>query len=152
MNLASSLPLVILIVVVVGLRARRTMTSQLVRPVMLIGRLVVLTLLSIVILLSMVPQTMMFLGIIIGLGIGFGLAFFGLRHTQFEKASGGLRYRANPYIGGIVLLLVGQKLHCFHEQTWHCPWANRTNPWMQSISLASVSLWPWMMWTPRMGS
>ena len=106
MNLASSLPLVILIVVVVGLRARRTMTSQLVRPVMLIGRLVVLTLLSIVILLSMVPQTMMFLGIIIGLGIGFGLAFFGLRHTQFEKASGGLRYRANPYIGGIVLLLV----------------------------------------------
>ena len=106
MNLASSLPLVILIVVVVGLRARRTMTSQLVRPVMLIGRLVVLTLLGIVILLGMVPQIMMFLGIIVGLGIGFGLAFFGLRHTQFETASDGLRYKTNPYIGGIVVLLV----------------------------------------------
>ena len=106
MNLASALPLAILIVVVVGLRARRTMTSQLVRPVMLIGRLVVLGLLSIVLLLGMVPQTMMFLGIVIGLGIGLVLAFYSLKHTQFESAHDGLRYKTNPYIGGIVLLLV----------------------------------------------
>lgn len=106
MHLVSILPLLVLILVVVGLRARRTMTSQPVRPTMLIVRIVILTLVGILLLFGLVPQISLLLGLGIGLAAGLALAFYSLKHTQFDNTGGEVRYKANPYLGGLVVLLL----------------------------------------------
>jgi hypothetical protein len=102
---AELLPVILIIAVMLGFRARRTMTIQPLRPVMLIGRMVVLALLAVIILLNSTPQWIIYGGGFLGLASAWIFSHYTLRLTRFEKNQEGLTYRTNPYIGGIVVIV-----------------------------------------------
>lgn len=90
-------------------RIRRSFGRQPWRPKATIFRLVLLTLaaLGITSAAVFVPHTA--LGIVIGAVIGAALGLLALRHTHVAWTNGRRTYHPNPYIGGLLsVLLVGR--------------------------------------------
>ncbi len=110
MSSVELLPIILIIAVILGLRARRTMTVQPVRAVMLIGRMVILALLAAVVALNSTPNWMLYASALAGLGAAWLASQYSLRLTRFEKTQEALAYRTNPYVGAAVIALTVVRL------------------------------------------
>lgn len=105
-HLITVLPIVVIVLGVLFLRIRRTMTPQPVRSPMLISRMIMLAVLGALVGGGLIATRSVILAIVAGIVVGIGGAFFSLNYTQWDTTGPEVRYKANPYIGSIVVALV----------------------------------------------
>lgn len=105
-HLITVLPIVVVVLAVLYMRVRRTMTAQPVRAPMMISRIIMLALLGALVGGGLIATGPTIGGIVAGIVVGIGGAFFSLQHTQWDTTGSEIRYKANPYIGSVVVALV----------------------------------------------
>lgn len=105
-HLTTVLPIVLIVLAVLYMRVRRTMTAQPVRAPMMISRIIMLALLGALVGGGLVATGPTIGGIVAGVVVGIGGAFFSLAHTEWDTTGSEIRYKANPYIGSVVVALV----------------------------------------------
>ncbi len=105
-HLVTVLPILLVVLAVLLFRIRRTMTAQPVRTPMLISRIIMLAVLGALVGGGLVPNGLIIVSIVVGLVVGVGGAFLSLYYTQWDTTGPEVRYKANPYIGSIVVALV----------------------------------------------
>lgn len=104
---AHFIPILVMVLAIVFLRIRRTVTSQPINRTRLVTRIVVLALIGIFLVMSSGSQgTLGLLGVLGGIVVGLALAYLSLRHTIFTIHSNQVLYKANPYIGALVIALL----------------------------------------------
>jgi hypothetical protein len=91
-------------------RARGLLTRQKVRPNTMALRMGIFAVLGAAILLLTLTNAPILLGDLIGLALGAGLAWVGLRLTTFDRQPDGLYYTPNKYIGIGVFALFAIRL------------------------------------------
>ncbi len=107
-------PLAITALVLWGMyrRVRRSFGRQPVEPRRLWSRVVMLSLVGVLILVSSVHDVRASAALLAGLACGCALGYLGLRHTRFEVTPEGRFYTPHTYIGLIVTaLFVGRLLY-----------------------------------------
>ncbi|AEW04775.1 hypothetical protein Sulac_1278 [Sulfobacillus acidophilus DSM 10332] len=107
MNAGSMMMSRLLILLIAGTviywRARRNLGPQIVRPGVLIGRVVLSGGLGLLLVGGVAEDGILWAGMAIGAGVGIVLAVLSLRHTRFTVQPPVVQYQANPYIGGAVI-------------------------------------------------
>lgn len=94
---------------VVYRRVRRNFGPQAWKPKRTVVRIVLLVLVALLLAAAAVFVPRAALSMLAGLGVGLVLAWFGLRHTHAEWRGGVRTYVPNPWVGGILtVLLVGR--------------------------------------------
>jgi hypothetical protein len=91
-------------------RARGLITRQKIRPNAMALRLGTFAVLGVAILLLTLTNAPLLLGDLIGLALGAGVAWVGLRLTAFDRQPDGLYYTPNKYIGIGVFVLFALRL------------------------------------------
>jgi hypothetical protein len=91
-------------------RAKGLITRQKIRPNTMTLRLGIFAVLGVAILLPTLTDAPSLLGDLIGLALGAGLAWVGLRLTTFDRQPDGLYYTPNKYIGIGVFVLFALRL------------------------------------------
>jgi heme A synthase len=91
-------------------RAKGLITRQKIRPNTMAVRLGIFAVLGAAILLLTLNNAPILLGDVIGLALGAGLAWVGLRLTTFDRQPDGLYYTPNKYIGIGVFALFAIRL------------------------------------------
>jgi hypothetical protein len=95
---------------------RRFIGRQRFRPLRSWVSIVFFTILVIALLIGSFHHASQSLAELLGVGIGIGLAAYGLRLSKFEPAPGGLYYTPNMHIGiALSLLLVARVVYRFQE-------------------------------------
>ncbi|SHJ76794.1 Protein of unknown function [Alicyclobacillus tolerans] len=87
------------------MRTRRTLTYQKASRTLLVTRSILFALVAVLLLSGATLHPILFLYAVLGLVIGFLLAYLALRGTRFEQRQDGVYYRANPWIGMVVIAL-----------------------------------------------
>ncbi|MCY0887705.1 MAG: DUF1453 family protein [Alicyclobacillaceae bacterium] len=95
--------LIALFVFVMYRRARRTLTYQPVRRTQMITRIVLFGVIGVFLLTGIAASPMYILYVLIGLVVGGALAYLAMRTSRFEKRESGWYYRANPWVGLVVV-------------------------------------------------
>jgi len=99
------LPIAAVVVVVLAVRTRRTMTEQAFHSATVWGRIILLSLLGLWVLVVEMRSELGLAGVAGGLVLGLILGGYSLRHTVFNMAVNPPRYKTNPYIGAVVVAL-----------------------------------------------
>lgn len=103
-----------LVLFVLYRRFRRNIGRQRLRETAMWIRVVILTLVCLLLLLSPFRTSMSLVAAAIGVVIGIGLGFYALAHTKFETTAEGRFYTPNGYIGmGVSALLIGRLIYRF---------------------------------------
>lgn len=97
------IPVIIVVVIFVGVRMRRTMTSQIYRATTLWTRIVVLSALGVYVIAIEMQSVISLAGVAGGLIGGLVLGGYSLKHTTVDFQANPPRYRTNPYIGAVVV-------------------------------------------------
>ncbi len=105
-HLITVLPIAIIILAVLFLRTRRTITVQPVRLPIMISRMIMLVAIGTLVAGGVVPNILTLIGIATGILVGIGGAFLSLHYTLWDTTESEVHYKANPYIGSIVVALV----------------------------------------------
>jgi cytochrome b561 len=87
-------------------RVRRNIGRQPVQPARMRTRMVMLGVIGALFTLSAMRHVDLIAALLAGVAMGAGLAWFGLRHTKFEKTDQGDFYTPHTYIGLAVSLLL----------------------------------------------
>ena len=107
---------------------RRNIGRQPLRPRRIIISIVIFSVVSVLFIGTVAPQSRLLLGIGGGLLLGALLGFIGLRLTQFETTDEGHFYTPNTHIGvALSLLFVGRLLYRFWVLR-RCRWPRTGHP------------------------
>lgn len=99
------IPIILVVIVVMAFRVRRTMKEQPFRPATIWPRTVLLGLLGLAVIAVEMRTVETIAGVAGGLILGLLLGGYSLSHTRFTKDSNPPRYKTNPYIGAVVVTL-----------------------------------------------
>lgn len=100
MNPSISLVIVVLLVLFMLFRRVRSLTSrQKIRPTPMLLRMGVFLVLGVLVLIFALAQPLILGGAALGLALGAGLAWLGLRLTRIDTLADGVYYTPNKYIG-----------------------------------------------------
>lgn len=102
----SLIPMIVAVLVIMAFRVRRTMTEQIFRPTTVWARIVILTLGGVFVLAIEMRSIATLAGVAGGLVLGLVLAGYSLRHTVVHRDAVPPRYKTNPYIGSLVVVLL----------------------------------------------
>lgn len=91
--------LVLVVLVVLFRRVRSLTTRQKISPPAMLGRLAIFLVLGGLVLLFALAQPLILGSALVGLILGVGVAWVGLRLTRIEKHPDGVYYTPNKYIG-----------------------------------------------------
>lgn len=98
-------PVILVVVIVMAFRVRRTMTEQPYRALTIWIRTLLLGALGLYVLYVEMRSIDTLLGVAGGLVAGLILAGYSLSHTTFNLKENPPRYKTNPYIGAVVVTL-----------------------------------------------
>lgn len=101
----SVLIIVLLVLFAVYRRIRRNIGFQLLSRTRLLTRSFIFIAIGILLLIASYAYPLAYLSDGLGVILGLILAYFAIKTTQFERREKGWMYRANGWIGGIVIVL-----------------------------------------------
>ncbi|GGH87830.1 disulfide bond formation protein DsbB [Pullulanibacillus pueri] len=115
MHQYSTVLIIILIAFAIYRRIRRNIGWQPLSLTRLKIRMVLFVVIGLIFFAGSIMHPLSLISDVIGIAIGIGLAYYGIKHTRFETRGGQWFYQPNTWIGGVVtLLFLGRFLYRFY--------------------------------------